>query len=72
MQENQVNEGEGALDGSVGDIKEQSHLSQSRVDEEKIWPQFEENEFLKKWDEDYPAIPVPDEIQDDIDNDYNL
>lgn len=34
--------------------------------------EFDVHEFLKKWDEEFPKIHVPDEILDDIDNDFNL
>lgn len=34
--------------------------------------QFPENDFFKKWDEEHPPIPIPDEVEDDIDNDYDL
>ena len=35
-------------------------------------PKFNEEEHLRKWDEDNPAIHVPDEIIDDIDNDIDI
>ena len=40
--------------------------------QEKVRPKFDEEKFLKGWDETNQEIHVPDEVIDDIDNDYNL
>ena len=40
--------------------------------EKPVMPVFEEEEFLTKWDEENPAIAIPDEVIDDIDNDWLL
>ena len=34
--------------------------------------EFDEAEFIAKYDEDNPAVDVPEEILDDVDNDYNI
>jgi hypothetical protein len=34
--------------------------------------QFDEIGFLKKWEETNPRIIVPDEVYDDIDNDFDI
>lgn len=33
---------------------------------------FNEAEFNEKFDEENPPIVIPEEVQDDIDNDYNI
>jgi len=48
-----------------GDDKE---AKEAKKEEE----QFNEESFLKKWDEDNPPIEVPPEVIDDIDNDYEF
>ena len=35
-------------------------------------PVFNEEEFLLKWDEDFPPIVIIDEIKDEKDNDWVL
>jgi len=40
--------------------------------EEKERPQFDEEGFLQTWYETNPKVEVPEEVIDDIDNDYAL
>jgi hypothetical protein len=35
-------------------------------------PIFNVEEFLVKWNEDNPEILIPDEVIDDIDNDWQM
>ena len=58
--EAQAEEGAGAADDGAEKEGEQER------------PQFDEEEFLTKWDEDNPPIEIPPEVIDDIDNDYDI
>jgi len=59
---------------------EQTHaeMEQRKTDypEEEIdpdeFPAFDDEEFYAKFDEDNPPISIPDEVVDDVDNDFNL
>ena len=31
---------------------------------------FDEEEWIRAWDETHPIDPIPDEVVDDVDNDY--
>lgn len=33
-------------------------------------PKFNEEDFYKKWDEEKPPVHIPEEVVEDIDNDY--
>jgi len=35
-------------------------------------PVFDENFFFFNWDEEHPEVHIPDEIRDDLDNDWRL
>lgn len=34
-------------------------------------PKFNEEEFLEKFDEEFPPITIPDEVVDEKDNDWD-
>jgi len=60
------------------DEQTQAEIEQRKVDypEEEIdpdeFPAFDDEEFYAKFDEDNPTIQIPDEVVDDVDNDFNL
>ena len=33
---------------------------------------FDEEDFKTQFDEENPPIVIPDEVEDDVDNDYNI
>jgi hypothetical protein len=39
---------------------------------EEEQPQFNKEEFLQKWDEDHPDIEIPEDIEYDIDADFEI
>mmetsp|Transcript_14809 Transcript_14809/g.10708 ORF Transcript_14809/g.10708 Transcript_14809/m.10708 type:complete len:176 (-) Transcript_14809:30-557(-) len=51
---------------------EEGEESYSPNKKHKEKPKFDEEEFLRKWDEENAEIVIPDEIVDDIDNDYDI
>lgn len=50
--------------------KEAGEEPELEDDEEPIKPAFDEKYFLFNWDEDHPAIEIPPEVVDDVDNDW--
>jgi hypothetical protein len=42
------------------------------ADEDDIVPEFDEEEFKMKFDEDNLPVDIPEEVIDDIDNDFNI
>ena len=59
------------------DEKAELEIEQRRQEEgdefdENYKPEFDEEEFNIRFDEDNPPVEIPDEIEDDIDNDFNL
>jgi hypothetical protein len=44
----------------------------SQASPAKHRPAFNEEEFLRIWDEESPPITIPDEVLDDQDDDYDL
>jgi hypothetical protein len=39
---------------------------------EEEQPQFNAEEVLQKWDEDHPDIEIPDDVEYDIDADFEI
>jgi len=35
-----------------------------------VKPVYDENYFFFNWDEEHPEIKIPDEVIDDVDNDW--
>ena len=35
-------------------------------------PVFDKNFFFFNWDEEHPEIDIPEEVQDDVDNDWMM
>lgn len=35
-------------------------------------PIFNKDEFMEKWEEENPPVAIPNEVIDDIDNDWKL
>ena len=58
---------EAAAEGDEGDEGAESPEKQ-----EKERPQFDEAAVAAEWDEANPPIKVPEEVVDDIDNDYDV
>jgi len=65
-QEEQANKEEGK-DG-YGDEEAESESQANQ--EPPVLPVFNEEEYLEKFDEEFPDIFIPDEVIDDIDNDW--
>lgn len=61
---------EGDDDGDGGD--EERREKEKKVKEKPVMPVFNKEEFLSKWDEEYPPISIPEEVQDEIDADWIL
>lgn len=45
---------------------------QADGDDDDFRPQFDAEEFYIKFDEEHYPIDIPDEIIDDLDNDFNV
>lgn len=59
------------------EAKEDERLAALEDEEEDASPskqrkQFDEEEFLKKWDGENAIIEIPPEVIDDIDNDFDI
>jgi len=35
-------------------------------------PEFDKEDFFERYDEENPPIDIPDEIENDVDNDFNI
>jgi len=40
--------------------------------EEDYVPEFDAEEFYARFDEEHYPIDIPDEVEDDVDNDFNV
>ena len=55
-----------------GDEEEEEEEGEEKVKEPPVLPEFNEEEFLEKWDEETPEIVIQESIADEIDNDWDL
>jgi hypothetical protein len=41
-------------------------------EEDPYVPEFDKEDFFERFDEENQPIEIPDEIEDDVDNDFNI
>ena len=59
-EEDQKNQGENEY-GNEDEDDEKDH----KPKEKPVVPEFNQEEFLNKWNEDNPEVEIPDEVQDE-------
>jgi len=63
-----------AYDAKIAEEEEarKAALEEGAEDEEEAPPEFDAEEFYAVFDENNLPIEIPEEVEDDIDNDFNL
>jgi hypothetical protein len=66
----ELEEAKELFEKNLEDAKEEKEGEEDAKSMEQ--PEFDEEEFNIKFDTENPPIKIPDEIEDDVDNDYDI